>query len=300
MTTPQTTIKALIESEFDTFFEFPGADKAHVTSVSCKLFAEHIAALSRPAVAQPLTEAKALSPDAISHAINQAYINAISDTSPERSVMHSFARCLWSQWCVQYAARPANDIDEAHMARLTERGAVAWAGVDPAELRGAQPAAPVARPVPYFNRLAVERAIESCENPEGMRLNDSKERPILPGGTLRRLLDVIDALSAQPAAVGAMKDHEIAELVNTLRDIAIEFAGQQQLRERIAHAVVPALKRTSAVGAVPEIDYDALIKASTAKGWRQGKIGCAAFARGAEWFRDQMLSASPQPKEPTA
>ena len=53
MTTPQTKIRALIESEFDKFFEFPGTDKSQVTSVSCKLFAEHIAALSRPAVAQP-------------------------------------------------------------------------------------------------------------------------------------------------------------------------------------------------------------------------------------------------------
>ena len=43
-----------------------------------------------------------------------------------------------------------------------------------------------------------------------------------------------------------LKDHEIAQLVNQLRDIAIEFHGAQQLRERIAGALVPALqgKRT--------------------------------------------------------
>lgn len=38
-----------------------------------------------------------------------------------------------------------------------------------------------------------------------------------------------------------MKDHEIRELVNHLRDIAIEYHGTQQLRERIAQAVRAAM-----------------------------------------------------------
>lgn len=38
-----------------------------------------------------------------------------------------------------------------------------------------------------------------------------------------------------------MKDHEIRELVNQLRDIAIEYHGTQQLRERIARAVRSAM-----------------------------------------------------------
>lgn len=40
--------------------------------------------------------------------------------------------------------------------------------------------------------------------------------------------------SAPPVPI---KDHEIAKAVNTLRDIAIEFHGSQQLRERIAQVV---------------------------------------------------------------
>lgn len=39
------------------------------------------------------------------------------------------------------------------------------------------------------------------------------------------------------------KDHNIAEKVNELRDIAIDFCHTQQLRERIAHSIVPLLKR---------------------------------------------------------
>lgn len=39
-----------------------------------------------------------------------------------------------------------------------------------------------------------------------------------------------------------MKDHEIAALVNDIRDIAVKFAHTQQLRQAIADRVVPALK----------------------------------------------------------
>jgi hypothetical protein len=39
-----------------------------------------------------------------------------------------------------------------------------------------------------------------------------------------------------------LKDHQIAALVNELRDIAVKFHDTQQLRERIAQVVVPALQ----------------------------------------------------------
>lgn len=44
-----------------------------------------------------------------------------------------------------------------------------------------------------------------------------------------------------------MKDHEIRELVNQLRDIAIEYHGAQQLRERIARAVRAAILQAEPV-----------------------------------------------------
>lgn len=42
-----------------------------------------------------------------------------------------------------------------------------------------------------------------------------------------------------------LKDHEIRELVNRLRDTAVQFAGTQQLRARIADIImeVPGIKR---------------------------------------------------------
>ncbi|MFX2589469.1 hypothetical protein [Enterobacter roggenkampii] len=49
------------------------------------------------------------------------------------------------------------------------------------------------------------------------------------------------ALYAAPPAPAAMKDHQIRELVNELRDIAVEYHGTQQLRERIARTIRAAM-----------------------------------------------------------
>ncbi|EPA0320695.1 hypothetical protein ACQZD5_000285 [Klebsiella aerogenes] len=51
---------------------------------------------------------------------------------------------------------------------------------------------------------------------------------------------------AQPAPV-VQKDHQIRELVNQLRDIAIEYHGTQQLRERIARALRAAMLQAEPV-----------------------------------------------------
>lgn len=50
-----------------------------------------------------------------------------------------------------------------------------------------------------------------------------------------------------------MKDHEIRELVNQIRDIAIEYHGTQQLRERIAHVIRAAMLQS---GNSPVIGID--------------------------------------------
>ncbi|GJL40686.1 MULTISPECIES: hypothetical protein [Enterobacter cloacae complex] len=45
-----------------------------------------------------------------------------------------------------------------------------------------------------------------------------------------------------PPAPRVMQDHQIRELVNELRDIAVEYHGTQQLRERIARTVRAAMQ----------------------------------------------------------
>ena len=48
------------------------------------------------------------------------------------------------------------------------------------------------------------------------------------------------SLEAEPVPV-SMKDHQFRELVNELRDIAVEYHGTQQLREHIARTVRAAM-----------------------------------------------------------
>lgn len=52
------------------------------------------------------------------------------------------------------------------------------------------------------------------------------------------------SLEAEAAPV-PMKDHQLRELVNELRDIAVEYHGTQQLRERIARTVRVAMLQCS-------------------------------------------------------
>lgn len=45
--------------------------------------------------------------------------------------------------------------------------------------------------------------------------------------------------SSRKRALTFPKDHEVAQLINQLRDVAIEFHDTQQLRERITRLVKP-------------------------------------------------------------
>ncbi|EDV0529029.1 hypothetical protein NY70_004884 [Salmonella enterica subsp. enterica] len=49
-----------------------------------------------------------------------------------------------------------------------------------------------------------------------------------------------------------MKENQILELVNELRDIAIEYHGTQQLRERIARTVRAAIIQAGNSPAIPD------------------------------------------------
>lgn len=52
----------------------------------------------------------------------------------------------------------------------------------------------------------------------------------------------------------AMKDHQVRELVNQLKEVAITYHGTQQLRKRIAHVVRSALAPATAPAAQPVTD----------------------------------------------
>ncbi|MFC4924618.1 hypothetical protein [Delftia deserti] len=83
---------------------------------------------------------------------------------------------------------------------------------------------------------------------------------------LRRIVrSALGELAAAPQAPAApWKDHQTARLVNDLRDCAIKYHGAGQLRERIAHIVVPLcdqLKGALAAPAAPAVDALAPVQA---------------------------------------
>ena len=111
---------------------------------------------------------------------------------------------------------------------------------------------------------------------------------------------VIERLFTAPPAQKPLKDHQIRELVNELRDIAIEYQGTQQLRERIARTVSTAMLQgaesaESRSGNTPVIP-DGLIAAVNRLLDSDGSRGCYSALRcyDAHAEVERLLSAAPQ------
>ncbi|MED7790248.1 hypothetical protein TB147_02820 [Klebsiella aerogenes] len=77
-------------------------------------------------------------------------------------------------------------------------------------------------------------------------IDRGREAAYLWGKQNSEASDVALYRHAQPAPV-VLKDHQIRELVNQLRDIAIEYHGTQQLRERIARVLRAAMLQAEPV-----------------------------------------------------
>lgn len=59
---------------------------------------------------------------------------------------------------------------------------------------------------------------------------------------------------------GPLKNHEIRELVNDVRDLAREFHNHGSLRDRLAYRIVPALQRPVGIVLDEEPSTEALLK----------------------------------------
>ncbi|MGY5368783.1 hypothetical protein ACXGQP_15735 [Enterobacter oligotrophicus] len=68
-----------------------------------------------------------------------------------------------------------------------------------------------------------------------------KGHQAVPFINFNSLARIVDKFRTAPPAPVSMKDHQIRELVNELRDIAVEYHGTQQLRERIARTIRAAM-----------------------------------------------------------
>jgi hypothetical protein len=104
--------------------------------------------------------------------------------------------------------------------------------------------------------------------------------------------------SQQAPAVEAVpvfiKDHQIRELVNDLRDIAVEYHGTHQLRERIASTVSAAMQQP--VSNRDELP-DGLLKAAAF--YRQVErenppVETGAWKDAVDWIIREALAAAPQ------
>lgn len=81
-------------------------------------------------------------------------------------------------------------------------------------------------------------ALASLEAEAVAFINGARE-PVLYGAHIG--IEIGTNLYAAPPAPVGMKDHQIRELVNELRDIAFKYHGSQQLREHIARTIRAAM-----------------------------------------------------------
>lgn len=97
------------------------------------------------------------------------------------------------------------------------------------------------------------------------------------------LREVTPLYTATPAPV-SMKDHQIREMVNELRDIAIEYQGTQQLRERIARTVRAAmLQGAEPVTTAYKLPFDQWLSQQT--GTIDVECGCVMTEVFFHWLR---------------
>lgn len=82
--------------------------------------------------------------------------------------------------------------------------------------------------------------------------------------TIRTALVLQESTPTTPPAKPALNDGEIANVVNALRDLALQWRDTEQLRERIAQVVVPLLKVAPPVPATVQIAPKIKIKGQKA------------------------------------
>lgn len=105
--------------------------------------------------------------------------------------------------------------------------------------------------------------------------------------------EVLSAYIAPPAPV-SMKDHQIRELVNELRDIAVQYHGTQQLRERIARTIRAAMLQ-GADGNSPVIpDGWVMLPAEPTQAMMNAWLSEVANWRGHAAGYRAMIAAAPQ------
>ncbi|WNS36203.1 hypothetical protein [Enterobacter chuandaensis] len=93
-----------------------------------------------------------------------------------------------------------------------------------------------------------------------------------------------EPLYTAPPATVSMKDHQIRDLVNELRDISVEYHGTQQLRERIARTIRAAmLQGAEPVTTANELPFEQWLSQQT--GTIDVECGCVMTEVFFHWLR---------------
>ncbi|WP_341799973.1 hypothetical protein [Klebsiella michiganensis] len=90
-----------------------------------------------------------------------------------------------------------------------------------------------------------------------------------------------------------MKDHEIRELVNQLRDVAIKYHGAGQLREQIARVVRGAMLQAGNSPEIPD-GYVMVPKEPTSEMVKKMRYHVGSYDRKIKDGYKAMLAAAPQ------
>ncbi|MFC4924755.1 hypothetical protein [Delftia deserti] len=132
-----------------------------------------------------------------------------------------------------------------------------------AHLAAAAPQAPAA-PTPMAWPVAREELLDWARFADTAKGYSDLPNIRYSMGTLAMVLTNLASKAPMAAPAAPWKDHQTARLVNDLRDCAIKYHGAGQLRERIAHIVVPLcdqLKGALAAPAAPAVDALAPVQA---------------------------------------
>lgn len=165
--------------------------------------------------------------------VAQGYIDEVRATLERLAAMDSESECL----PIDYLQGHKDGLEwAAKLAEANHPETGDWLYDDPIELAKAirkGPDMPPAQPVADSEPVAV---IDLANLDYLLSGADADVWP----PEREEMGDVLLYRHAQPATV-VPKDHQIRELVNQLRDIAIEYHGTQQLRERIARVLRAAM-----------------------------------------------------------
>jgi hypothetical protein len=241
-------------------------------------------------LADELAHGYPLALDAMSAAAELRRLHArVTELEAQAPAVPAVASQEFEQWVAAYSTLPVTRDQHAYTDMTTEILWHAW-----------QAATKTKAPVGAFDGV-----IDANTRPglAGVEYTCAHDFAVQPSSGIKLCqkcgLSEVAARKAAPqpeAAPAVWKDRDTAKLVNDLRDVAIQYHGSQQLRERIAYLVRPLVAPQPEAAAGPTIDYGQFLSdVMTAAGLVAHGKQCKALS---DRLGDMVmrLRAAPQPE----